>query len=69
MVKWYDIQKNPKDVSKTSKKGKLKLIKVDGEFETVGENDPGEDYLKVVFYNGVLVNEVDFATVRKNAAL
>ena len=66
---WYDIQKNPKDVSKTSKKGKLKLIKVDGEFETVGENDPGEDYLKVVFYNGVLVNEVDFATVRKNAAL
>ncbi len=66
---WYDIQKNPKDVSRASKKGKLKLIKVDGEFETVGENDPGEDYLKVVFYNGVLVNEVDFATVRKNAAL
>ena len=66
---WYDIQKNPKDVSKASKKGKLKLIKVDGEFETVGENDPGEDYLKVVFYDGVLINEVDFATIRKNAAL
>jgi nicotinamide phosphoribosyltransferase len=66
---WYDIQKNPKDVSKASKKGKLKLIKVDGEFETVGENDPGEDYLKVVFYDGVLFNEVDFATIRKNAAL
>ena len=66
---WYDIQKNPKDVSKASKKGKLKLIKVDGEFETVGENDPGEDYLKVVFYDGVLLNEVDFATIRKNAAL
>jgi nicotinamide phosphoribosyltransferase len=66
---WYDIQKNPKDVSKASKKGKLKLIKVDGEFETVGENGPGEDYLKVVFYDGVLLNEVDFATIRKNAAL
>ena len=66
---WYDIQKNPKDVSKASKKGKLKLIKVDGEFETVGENDPGEDYLKVVFTNGVLVKEIDFDTVRKNAAL
>jgi nicotinamide phosphoribosyltransferase len=66
---WYDIQKNPKDVSKASKKGKLKLIEVDGEFETVGENDPGEDYLKVVFYDGVLLNEVDFATIRKNAAL
>jgi nicotinamide phosphoribosyltransferase len=66
---WYDIQKNPKDVSKASKKGKLKLIKVDGEFETVGENDPGEDYLKVVYTNGVLVKEIDFDTVRKNAAL
>ena len=66
---WYDIQKNPKDVSKASKKGKLKLIKVDGEFETVGENDPGEDYLKVVFTNGVLVKEIDFDTVRKNADL
>ncbi len=66
---WYDIQKNPKDVSKASKKGKLKLIKVDGEFETVGENDPGEDCLKVVFTNGVLVKEIDFDTVRKNAAL
>jgi hypothetical protein len=44
-------------------------IKVDGEFETVGENDPGEDYLKVVFTNGVLVKEIDFDTVRKNAAL
>jgi nicotinamide phosphoribosyltransferase len=67
--RWYDIQKNPKDVSKASKKGKLKLIKVDGEFETVGENDPGEDYLKVVFINGVLVKEIDFDTVRKNATL
>jgi hypothetical protein len=25
--------------------------------------------LKVVFYDGVLLNEVDFATIRKNAAL
>jgi len=66
---WYDIQKNPKDVSKVSKKGILKLIKVDGEFVTVNENEPGEDYLKVVFENGVLVKEIDFDTVRKNAAL
>lgn len=66
---WYDIQKNPKDVSKASKKGRLKLTKIDGKFVTVGENDDGEDYLKTVFYNGVLVNEIDFATIRKNAAL
>jgi nicotinamide phosphoribosyltransferase len=66
---WYDIFKNPKDQSKASKKGKLKLTKVDGKFVTVGENDPGEDYLKVVFENGVLVKEIDFATIRTNAAL
>ena len=66
---WYDIFKNPKDQSKASKKGKLKLTKVDGKFVTVGESDPGEDYLKVVFVNGVLVKEIDFDTVRKNAAL
>jgi len=66
---WFDIFKNPKDQSKASKKGKLKLTKVDGKFVTVGENDPGEDYLKVVFTNGVLVKEIDFDTVRKNAAL
>jgi len=67
--KWHDIFKNPKDQSKSSKKGKLKLTKVDGKFVTVGENDLGEDYLKVVFENGVLVKEIDFATVRKNAEL
>lgn len=66
---WFDIFKSPKDISKASKKGKLKLTKIDGKFVTVGENDPGEDYLKVVFTNGVLVKEIDFATVRKNAAL
>ncbi len=45
------------------------MTKVDGKFVTVNENDPGEDYLNVVFYNGELVKEVDFATVRKNASL
>lgn len=66
---WYDIFKNPKDVSKASKKGKLKLTKIDGKFVTVNENDPGEDYLKVVFTHGVIVKEIDFDTVRKNAEL
>lgn len=63
---WYDIYKNPKDQSKASKKGKLKLIKINKKFVTVGENDPGEDYLKVVFENGRLVKEIDFDTIRKN---
>jgi nicotinamide phosphoribosyltransferase len=66
---WYDIFKNPKDATKASKKGKLKLTKINGEFVTVIENEPGEDYLKVVFENGELVKFVDFDTIRKNAAL
>jgi nicotinamide phosphoribosyltransferase len=66
---WYDIFKNPADVTKASKKGKLKLIKINGEFVTVSANDPGDDYLKVVFENGELVKFVDFDTVRQNATL
>jgi nicotinamide phosphoribosyltransferase len=65
---WYDIHKNPKDISKASKKGRLKLIKVDGKFATVNESDDGEDFLKPVFVNGLLLNEIDFDTVRKNAS-
>lgn len=65
---WYDIFKNPKDISKASKKGRLKLTKIDGKFVTVKESDPGEDYLKTVFLNGEMLNQIDFDTIRKNAA-
>jgi nicotinamide phosphoribosyltransferase len=68
---WYDIQKMPKDTTKASKKGKLKLIKLDGEYKTVGINEYPEytDFLVTVFENGKLLVEYTLDDIRKNAAL
>jgi nicotinamide phosphoribosyltransferase len=68
---WFDIQKQPKDVTKTSKKGKLKLIKLNGEYKTVGINEYPEyaDLLVTVFENGILLKEYTLEEIRKNAAL
>ncbi len=66
---WIDIQKKPIDITKASKKGRLKLIKVDGEFKTVNIDEPGEDLLVTVFDNGTLARDYTFDEVRKNAAL
>ena len=64
---WHDVYKEPKDLSKVSKKGRMKLIKENGEFKTVRIEDDGEDLLKVVFENGELVNPITFAEARENA--
>jgi nicotinamide phosphoribosyltransferase len=68
---WNDVQKMPRDISKASKKGRLALIKVDGEFQTVTIEEAGElgatDLLEVVFENGEIVKEYTFAEVRENA--
>lgn len=65
---WFDVCKAPKDITKASKKGKIKLVKNEhGEFETISVNKPGEDLLQVVFENGELFNEITFDEVRKNA--
>lgn len=66
---WHEIFKDPKDSSKASKRGRLKLTKVNGQFATVKESDPGENYLYPVFENGVLVKEINFETIRKNAEI
>jgi nicotinamide phosphoribosyltransferase len=64
---WYDIFKNPLEVSKVSKKGKLKLIKDEkGDFHTVGLSDPRLDELVEVFRDGVILKEYTFDEVRKN---
>ena len=64
---WHDIQKQPKDTTKASKKGKLKLINNNGVLQTVSENADGEDVLQVVFENGFLIKEYTFDEVRANA--
>ena len=65
---WHDIYKNPLDKSKTSKRGRLSLVKVGTEFITVPERETG-DLLQTVFENGKLVKRYTFAEVRANAEL
>jgi len=66
---WYDISKDPIDKSKSSKKGRLSLIKEDGEYKTVRETNDERDLLVTVFENGKLVKDYTFDEIRRNAAL
>ncbi len=68
----YDIWKEPIDISKTSKKGKLMLILTeDGGYKTVKQDTDvsteGLDLLETVFKNGELVRDMTFNEVRNNA--
>jgi nicotinamide phosphoribosyltransferase len=71
--RWFDIFKNPKDLSKASKKGRLKLVRVAGAhglgWDTVPESDPRPDVLETVFENGEVTKTYTFDEVRKNAAV
>lgn len=66
---WNDVYKKPLDASKASKAGRLKLIKKDGQYMTVREEEyakyPNE--LVTVFENGELVYDQDFQTIRETA--
>ncbi len=64
-----DVMKRPiTDAGKESKKGRLKLIKVGGKFETVGANVPGNDYLVEVFRDGNLLVNHELESIRERAA-
>lgn len=72
---WYDIYKNPIDKTKTSKKGRLALVRTtDGAGQNGWKTVPAEVANKVnanklvtVFENGKLVKFYTFDEVRKNA--
>jgi len=64
---WYDIYKDPKDKTKASKRGRLKLIKTSEGFKTVSESSEGVDILEVVFENGKLIRDMTFDQVRENS--
>ncbi|QEC79453.1 nicotinate phosphoribosyltransferase [Mucilaginibacter ginsenosidivorax] len=53
---------------KKSKGGRLKLVKIDGKFKTVNQDDePGaENLLQTVFENGELINTISFEQVKAN---
>lgn len=67
---WRDVFKQPIDAPfKISKKGRLKLIQVDGEFKTVREEEMPEceNMLETVFENGYITRTEHFDAVRKRA--
>ena len=71
-----DVYKTPtSDLTKSSKSGRLKLIKkekiVDNKvivsYQTVSEKTHGQDELKVVFRDGQIKSYIHFDQIRKNA--
>jgi nicotinamide phosphoribosyltransferase len=66
-----DAQGNITQSFKKSKGGRLKLIKVDGAFKTVNQNEYPDiaDQLQTVFENGKLINEMTFEQVKANVIL
>jgi nicotinamide phosphoribosyltransferase len=66
---WFDIFKDPIEGGKSSKRGRLKLLKHGDVYETVPESAEGTDVLQTVFENGELVREYTFAEARANAKL
>lgn len=65
--KHIGVNKNPvTDPGKASKKGRLDLVRSGGKYSTVAGPAIGSE-LRVVFENGKLVKEYNFAEVRKRA--
>ena len=64
---WYDVYKQPIDTTKVSKKGKLKLVKDNGTFLTVNQNDPRQDLLIPIFRNGEILKRWTFDEIRKKS--
>lgn len=61
-----DIFKKPKtDGGKASKKGRLKLIKVDGKYKTVNKSEPGKDLLEMVFDFGAFTGFQHYNEIRE----
>lgn len=62
-----EVYKSPiTDVVKTSKRGRLKLIKVGDQFQTIKEHESEAlDQMNVVFENGKLLREYTFEEIRQ----
>ncbi|AWF79437.1 nicotinate phosphoribosyltransferase [Microbulbifer sp. A4B17] len=70
---WYDIFKDPRTgPEKKSKGGRLALIrKSDGSFQTLKQSELKQDtsLLKPVYRDGILLKDITFDEVRRNAAI
>ncbi|NBO22640.1 nicotinate phosphoribosyltransferase [bacterium] len=68
-----DVVKNPTEMNadgeitrsfKVSKKGRLKLVKTQDGFKTVGQSEEGEDQLLDIFEDGNILKELTFEEIR-----
>lgn len=71
-INWIDVYKQPfTDQSKASKRGRMKLIAVDGasgrSYSTVPLQHPSEDVLQLVFRDGEMFNVQRFSEIRDRA--
>ena len=65
-----DVFKDPiTDHGKKSKKGRLKLVYENGQYQTKAFHESGKDILETVFENGVILREVDFEEVKRNSGV
>lgn len=65
---WQEVYKDPIAGGKTSKRGRLALVDVDGRVQTIREHlAHGKSLLKPVFENGELLNYQTFDSVRERA--
>jgi nicotinamide phosphoribosyltransferase len=69
---WRDVYKDPVgDASKKSKRGRLALVKRDGDYVTIRESelrDLSENVLQTVYINGKILVTTTLAEVRERAA-
>lgn len=67
---WVDVYKEPKDKTKASKRGRMKLIKDSRvSYKTVPESHDGEDCLVTVFENGEIVKSWTVDEIRENSKI
>jgi nicotinamide phosphoribosyltransferase len=71
---WIDVYKEPKtDSGKNSKRGRLKLVKVKGNYTTINNKNSMfsllKDELNVIFEDGNILKTITFDQIRNNAKL
>ena len=63
-----DVYKDPiTDHDKKSKRGRLKLVKENRKYSTKSLHEDGNDILRTVFENGMILEEIDFDGVKGNS--
>ena len=72
--KWHDVYKDPvTDHAKFSKRGRLKLVRVDGAHASILKTrrieEKNDDILETVFKDGDLIKEYTFNEVKENCAI